>query len=256
MTDRILTVLVVDDEPLVRERMVQLLNARDDIRVVGTAADGREALEEILRTTPDLVFLDIQMPELTGFQVLAALADEHRPEIVFVTAYDEFALDAFEVNAVDYILKPIRPDRLEEAVERVFARVGTPRGAHPDLQALADWVRAEPKHLDRFVVRSRGRYHFVPAEDVDWIEGSANYLILHAAGKKHMVRATMTAAETRLDPGTFLRVHRSFIVNLTRIVNVEALGHGEYVLTMPHEGSIRTSRSYGEVVRGLLSGLE
>jgi two-component system LytT family response regulator len=244
------TALIADDEPLVRERIRGLLAEHPRIAVLAECGDGVETLDAIRERRPDIVFLDIQMPALTGFQVLGALAPTEIPQIVFITAHDRYAIQAFDVNAVDYVLKPIQPPRFARAVQRALERLSR-RDAHDatGLRALKEYVQQRERRLERFVVRERNTHRFVSVADVDWIEGAANYMTLHAAGREHLVRGTLTAAEARLDPRRFLRVHRSFIVNITRVMSVESLGRGEYLLRLPNDGRLRTSRRYSGVVR-------
>jgi two-component system LytT family response regulator len=246
--------LIVDDEPLSRERIGTLLARHREIRVIGECADGEEAVRTILAERPDLVFLDIQMPELDGFEVIQAVSGEYLPAIVFVTAYDEYALRAFEVDPVDYILKPISAARFERALLRAMARLGrTDRpGPDPALVDLVARLRTEQRLIRRFVVRSGSRIAFVRASDVDWIDVADNYLRLHVSGREHLVRETMKSVESRLQPEAFVRVHRSVIINLDRVESVEPHAHGEYVVTMKDGVRLRTSRSYSERLRRVL----
>jgi two-component system LytT family response regulator len=223
-------VLIVDDEPLARERLRTLLGARPDVTVVGECGDGRDAVAKIESLRPDLVLLDVQMPEMGGFEVVDAVSPAHLPAIIFVTAYDEHAIRAFDVDAVDYVLKPVQPDRFGKAMDRAAAQAGGPR----------------------FVVRQGARLSFVRADDVDWIESASNYARLHAGGRAHLVRETMKALEERLDPARFVRVHRSAIVNLDRVASVAAATHGELVITMRDGATVPASRTYAERLRSFL----
>jgi two-component system, LytTR family, response regulator len=245
--------LIVDDEPLPRERIRTLLAERGNIEVIGEAQDGREAVEMIRREQPALVFLDIQMPELDGFGVLAALAADRLPAVIFVTAYDEHAIRAFEVNAIDYLLKPINPKRFAAAVSRAVERLEL-AGPKPDatFAAFVEQLRAERGYLRRFVVRAGSRLSFVPARDVDWIDTANNYLRLHVSGQHYLVRETMKSVEGQLDPAVFVRVHRSVIINIDRVEAVEPYFHGDYVVLMKDGARITTSRSYSERLRSLL----
>jgi len=251
-------VVLADDEPLVRERLRTLLAARADCTLVGECADGAEAVAAIEAERPDLVFLDVQMPELDGFEVLEALPEAGRPAVVFVTAYDEYAVRAFEVNAVDYLLKPIEPGRFAAALDRVAerrrvgARPDSGTGADPALDALLAELRARRGHTERFVVRDGHRVTFVPVADVDWIDAAGNYVRLHAGGRAHLLRETMKTVEARLDPGRFVRVHRSAIVQLDRVTAMEPWFHGEYVLTLRDGTRLTSSRSHGARLRALL----
>jgi two-component system LytT family response regulator len=222
--------------------------------VIGECRDGQEAATMILAERPELVFLDIQMPELDGFEVIRAISDEYLPAIVFVTAFDEYAIRAFEVNAIDYLLKPINAARFETAVQRAVDRFNQANGREPNRELLAfiEQLRATRQYTARFVVRAGAKLSFVRAADVDWIDAADNYLRLHVGGREHLVRDTLKSVEAQLDPEIFLRVHRSLIINLERIETVEPSFHGEYVVTMKDGAQLTTSRSYSERLRALL----
>ena len=240
-----LRIVLADDEPLVRERLRALVAARADCALVAECADGAEAVDVIEREQPNLALLDVQMPELDGFEVLDALAEDRRPAVIFVTAYDEYAVRAFEVNAVDYLLKPIERSRFDAAIDRV-ARRGTRAGTgHPDegLRALLDELRRKRGYATRLVVRDGSRVSFVPAADIDWIDASGNYARLHAGSRAHLLRETLKSLEARLDPERFVRVHRSAIVNIERITAMEPYFHGEYVLTLRDGTKVTSSRT-------------
>jgi two-component system, LytTR family, response regulator len=249
-----LRAVVVDDEPLARERIRTLLAGDQAFELVAECGDGAAALEAITIHSPDLLFLDVQMPEMDGFAVLQSLPTESLPAIVFVTAYDEYAFKAFEVNAVDYLLKPLEPERFQAALQRVRERLdrrGTAE-AEPELRALLAQLRSERPAPVRIVVREGERLFFVRAEEVDWIDAQGNYARLHAKGKTHLVRETMKSLEARLDPTTFVRIHRSVIVNVDRIGSLEPYFHGEYVVTMKDGTKFTSSRSHSERLRSLL----
>jgi two-component system LytT family response regulator len=244
--------VIVDDEPLARERIRTLLADSPDWTVAAECRDGLEAVAVIEREQPDLVFLDIQMPELDGFEVLDALGPTV-PAIIFVTAFDEFALRAFEVSAVDYLLKPIDPTRFRQALDRVRTRMSAKvQDASVQLEQLVQLWRARQHLATRFVVRDGGTISFVKVEDVDWIDAAGNYVRLHAAGRAFLVRDTMKAVEARLDPATFVRVHRSAIVNIDRVSALEPYFHGEYVVIMRDGARLTSSRSHSERLRALL----
>lgn len=245
--------LIVDDEPLARERIRTLLAEAPDVQVVGECGDGVEAVRVIGSEKPDLVFLDIQMPELDGFEVLEAVGIEEAPVIVFITAFDEFALRAFEVSAVDYLLKPIEPARFTQALARVQERLAR-RSQDPgqELEQLIEFWRSKQSYAARFVVRDGGRISFVRAQDVDWIDAAGNYVRLHTRGKEHLVRETMKSVESRLDPAVFIRVHRSAIVNIDRVAALEPYFHGEYVVIMRDGAKLTSSRTHSDRLRALL----
>ena len=249
-----LRVVLADDEPLVRERLRTLLGERADCTLVAECADGAEALAVIGAERPDLVLLDVQMPELDGFEVLDALADDVRPATVFVTAYDEYAVRAFEVNAVDYLLKPVEPARFAAAIDRVAERAGgrAVPGPEPDLRALLDELRARRRYAERLLVRNGHEITFVPVSDVDWIDAADNYVRLHVQQRTLLLRETMKSIEARLDPERFVRVHRSAIVHIDRVARLEPYFHGEYVLTLRDGTRLTTSRSYTPRLKALL----
>jgi two-component system LytT family response regulator len=243
--------IIVDDEPLARERVRTLLERHDRWNVLAECGDGEEAVRTIESQGPDLVFLDIQMPQLDGFGVLEALGPARMPAVIFVTAFDEFALKAFDVSAVDYLLKPIEPERFDVALQRAIDRIEG-RGTRADMsQLLAYWRRQQPAN-QRFVVRTGGRITLVKASEIDWIDAAGNYVRLHTAGGSHLVRDTMNAVEQRLDPAVFLRVHRSAIVNIDRVSSLEPYFHGEYVVIMRDGTRLTTSRSHSRQLRALL----
>ena len=209
--------LIVEDERLARARLVRLLRRRDDVEIAGIASDGDEAVQLIHGVRPELLFLDIQLPSRTGFDILAAFDDDELPFVIFTTAYHEHALRAFQVHALDYLLKPFDEERLGEAVDRAVRIV---RGARAVAQrGVREVLSGAP--LSRLVVREPGRILFLDAADVDWIEAAENYVYLHARGKKHLVRGTIKSFAERLDPKQFVRIHRSAIVNLARVRQVE-----------------------------------
>src|SRR5438105_12773148 len=203
-------VLIVDDEPLARERLRQLLESEPDIEIAGECADGRSAVETISKETPDLVFLDVQMPELDGFGVLTEIQGERMPAVIFVTAHDKFALKAFEVHAVDYLLKPFDRQRFQTALRRALDQIQhhqTGELSHR-LTALLAEVKPESKRLERLAIKSSGRVIFLKTDDIDWIEASDNYVSLHVGSDTHLHRETMSALAEQLPPKKFLRIIR------------------------------------------------
>ena len=237
--------LIVDDEMLARERLRQLLQTEPEIEVIGECTDGREALTAIQNGSPDLVFLDVQMPELDGFSVLEAIP-EPRPVVVFVTAHDKFALRAFEVHAVDYLLKPFDRERFQTALKRAMERVRHRDGeANQQKQAaLLAEVRPPSKPTDRLAVKSSGRVIFVKISDLDWIDAAHNYVELHAGKETHLLRETLNAIETRLPADRFVRISRSTIVNIDRVKELQPLFHGEYTVTLQNGTRLTLSRRY------------
>jgi two-component system LytT family response regulator len=241
----------VDDEPLARERLLKLLRGEDDVEVVGEAENGRDAVAMIRRERPDLVFLDVQMPELDGFGVLAELAPDERPAVVFVTAYDKFALKAFDVHAVDYLLKPFDKERFQTAVRRALEHLARekPEAIHDKLAALLNQLRP-PQQMDRIAVKAEGRVIFIKAGDIDWVEAADNYVSLHVGKDSHLLRETMSSIEGRL-PKQFLRISRSTIVNSERIKELQPLFHGEYAVILRDGTKLTLSRSHRDKLQQL-----
>jgi two-component system LytT family response regulator len=246
-------ILIVDDEPLARRRVRKLLNGRRDVTIVGESANGREAVAAIRSQRPDVVFLDVQMPVLDGFGALAELAGDEMPVVVFTTAYDQYALRAFEVHALDYLLKPFDDERFEQALERARAQVQ--RSKADDLGArlqelLADHgARAggpgEAADPERLVVKSGGRITFLDLDEIDWIEAEGSYVNLHAGKRSHLLRETMNGLEARLPEDRFLRVHRSTIVNLGRVRELQER-HGDYRVVLEDGRKLAVSQRYRE----------
>lgn len=264
MTDRDLPapveVLIADDEALARHRIVELLTRHDSVRIVGQSTSGPETLHALERLEPDVLFLDVQMPGLNGFEVLASIDPGDRPVVIFSTAYDEHAIQAFEVNAVDYLLKPYADDRFDEAFARARRAI---RSEHQDrvqerLRHLLEGVvpGADPaaglstdsSYLERFAVPTRGQWIVVPASSVDWIEAAGDYVTLHVGSEEYLLRGTMVSVEARLDPRSFLRIHRSTIVRLDRVRSIESGEHGDYRLLMHGGEELRVSRGYRDAV--------
>ena len=247
--------LVVDDEPLARERLTALLAAEADIEVVGQCRDGEEAVTAIVDHTPDLVFLDVQMPALNGFEVIEAVGSEKMPLIIFVTAYDQHALKAFQVRALDYLLKPFDRERFQDALQR--ARTQIQREETGDigrrLLALVKDLRRDQPKTDRLVVKSGGRLFFLRTDEVDWIEASGNYVRLHVGPVSHLLRETMNAIEGRLDGEKFFRIHRSRIVNMERIQEMQPWLNGEYAVVLRDGTRLTLSRGYREKLQERLA---
>jgi len=246
--------LIVDDEPLARERLRQLLEPEAEIELVGECADGREAVAAIREKSPDLVFLDVQMPELTGFEVLEQVRGGRMPVIVFVTAHDQFALKAFEVHAVDYLLKPFDRDRFQTALRRALDHIQRDHAGELNqrLSALLNDLKPSARPLDRLAVKSGGRVVFVRVDDIDWVEAADNYVELHVGAESHLHRETMADLEQMLPPGKFMRISRSTIVNVDRIKELQPLFHGEYAVILRNGTRLTLSRSYREKLNQLL----
>ena len=248
--------LIVDDEPLAREGMRLHLGEHPEIEVIGESDDGATAVMMIRDVKPDLVFLDVQMSGLDGFGVLRAIGTEHMPIVVFVTAYDQFALQAFEAHAIDYLLKPIDPDRLDTALERVRNQLeGSARRERDDrVLSLLSQVGGQPRFIERLVTRSDGKIRIIRVDDIDYIEAAGNYAKIHVGGKMHLVREGMNSLESKLDPAKFLRVHRSVIVRIDRIKELESLYQGDYVVVL-HDGTrLTTGRKYRDAIQEFIRG--
>lgn len=239
--------LIVDDEPLARERVKRYLGAEPDIEILGECANGQEAVETIEQLSPDLLFLDIQMPELDGFGVLEAIGAEKVPVIIFVTAYDKYALRAFDVHALDYLLKPFNRERFRRALARAREQFDNDKQGQLDqrrLLSLLEDLKTEQKYLDRLVVRSVGRVFFLKTDEIDWIEAAGNYVRLHVGREAHLLRETMSRLETKLNPDKFLRIHRSTLVNIDRIKELQPLFSGDYTVILRDSRQLTLSRSY------------
>jgi two-component system LytT family response regulator len=249
-------VLIVDDEPIARWGIRSHLEGEREIEIVGECANGMEAVIAIEEQAPDLVFLDIQMPGLDGFGVLEAIGVERMPEVIFVTAYDKYALKAFEAHALDYLLKPFNRERFLSALLRARENIGHRRSAEikERLLALLRDHQNKPAYLERLVVKSGGRIFFLDVEELDWIESADNYVRLHAGGQSHLLRETMTNLEAKLDPKHFLRVRQSAIVNIKRIRELRPLFNGEYAILLQDGRELTSSRRYRKNLNALLGG--
>ncbi len=271
-------VLIVDDEPIARRRVRRLLRMEDEVEVVGECAGGQEAVAAIREHNPDLVFLDVQMPDLDGFGVVAALGEEKLPAIVFITAYDEYAVRAFDVHAMDYLLKPFDPDRFRAAFARARQHMEQLSSAEAGrrITSLLEQVLGEAKtgalvaagaaggggatavatapaaapartrYLDRLMVKHDGRVFFVKVADVDWFEASGNYVRVYVGRASHLIRETMHGIEAQLDPNEFARIHRAVIVNLDRIRELQPWFAGDYIVILRDGRQLKLSRTYRE----------
>lgn len=243
--------LIVDDEPLGRERIRALLASDPEIDVIEECSDGHHAIAAIERSRPDLVFLDVQMPEMDGFAVLNAIAGDRMPIIIFVTAYDRYAVQAFEVHALDYLLKSFDRDRFQAALQRAKDEIQRLRtGAlNERVAGLLEDLQAKQKYLTRLVVKSGGRITFLRVEEIDWVEAADNYVRIHAGRESHLMRETLQSLESRLNPEKFLRIHRSTLVNLDSIRELQPIFHGDYLVKLNDGTELTLSRSYREKLR-------
>jgi two-component system, LytTR family, response regulator len=239
-----LRVLVADDEAPARQRLIDLLHKDAQVKAVLEAGDGQAAVEMIEREAPDLVFLDVQMPQLDGLEVVKAIGPDAMPLTVFVTAYDQHAIKAFEANALDYLLKPFSDERLEAALCRAKARHDE-RSMREFGRNVLRMISAGPAdYLDRLVVKSAGTTRFLRVADIDWIEGAGVYVNLHVGGKELLYRAALNELADCLDPLRFVRVHRSAIVNIDSILELQPISHGEFEIVLKDGHRSRVSRTY------------
>jgi two-component system LytT family response regulator len=248
-----LTTLIVDDEPLAREGLRMLLSQDPEVAAIYEARDGREAVATIRGTRPDLVFLDVQMPELDGFSVVREVGAERMPEVVFVTAHDKYAIQAFEINAIDYLLKPVTEERFNQALRRAKARLQLKPAddASRQILSLLETIASPRRYLKRLAVRSAGKTVFVDAGDVLWMEAAENYVQLHTARAGHLLHVAIGTLEQSLDPEMFLRIHRSTIVNVGQIRDMQPAMHGEYVVTLHNGVRLQSGRMYHEKLKAL-----
>jgi two-component system LytT family response regulator len=257
VTDRAIRVLVADDEPLVRRRLVRLLRAESGLEVIAECKGGRSAVEQIRALAPDLVFLDVQMPGLDGFGVIDAVGAEAMPAVVFVTAFDQYALRAFEVHALDYILKPFDGERFQHALARARAQLGArARGGTEDerlRQLLVEMLgrgEAPPKppspFYERVAVKTDGATRILQIVDVDWFETDGNYVRLHVGKSTYLIRSTANRLQEELDPARFARIHRRYLVNLDRVVGLEPWFGGDAVVLLRDGTKLRLSRNFRE----------
>ena len=239
--------LIVDDEAVARRRIRRLLSTDADIAVIGECADGASAVETMATEQPDLVFLDVQMPERDGFEVVGALDPAALPAIVFVTAFDRYALQAFDVHAIDYLLKPYTPERFRTAVQRAKERLRS-RSVDASLASFALALRERPRYVSRLSVRTSGRIVLVDLATVDWIEAEDNYVRLHAGGRSYLHRESLFALEQQLDPDRFVRIHRSAIVQIDRIAELHPATHGDMDLVLHSGKRLPLSRTFRDRV--------
>ncbi len=237
--------LLVEDEPLARERLRSLLEAESDIDIVAEAEDGQSAIAQIEEHRPDLLFLDVNIPEIDGFGVLESIGHDAVPAIVFVTAYDHFAVQAFDAHALDYIMKPFDEDRFQTALRRARESLRHRDAGSLD-QRLTDLLEdlRRPRHLERLAVKEGGKIVFLRTAEIDWIGAEGNYARLHVGKRTHLMRETMTSLEGKLDPARFLRIHRSTIVNIDAVAELEPLFQGDYVVILRDGTRLTSSRGY------------
>jgi len=247
-----LRVFIVDDEPVIREGLRRVLGKMDGVELVGEFSTGAEAIEAVLSRPPDLVLLDIQLPDCTGLDVVRQIGPARMPMVIFVTAYDEYALKAFDLNAVDYLLKPFDEERLARSIER--ARSRTALNQHSLLSShLRELLKAQEQFgPQRLVVRNGERYDFVPLDTIDWIESADNYVKIHCGPKALLLHETLTSLEAKLDPRRFARIHRQRIINLSRLVAIHPILNGTYELELRSGIRLSSGRQYKDSIQAML----
>ncbi len=246
--------LIVDDEPLIRQALRSNLVSEPDVQVAGECGDGDAAIAAIRSLNPDVVFLDVQMPGTDGFGVVEGIGPAHMPLVVFVTAYDEYAVRAFEVHAVDYLLKPFDAERVQRAVAQVRLRLrekGTGDFARR-LENVLAIVERQTQWPERLPVRSGQKIELVAVNEIEWVEAESNYVLIHTRGRTHILRETLGSFEKRLNPAKFARIHRSYVVNVSRIKELRPLFHGEYEIVLADGARISSGRTYADVLQRLL----
>lgn len=249
--------VIADDEPLAQQRIARLLTGEADIQVVAVCGNGIETLEAIRTHSPDLIFLDVQMPELDGIGVLREIGPQNFPVAIFTTAYDNYALQAFEANALDYLLKPFDETRFRRAVDRARNHIAnTKRRELTDrLLALLDEVNVPQQNgSDRLIIKSAGRVVFIKTAEIDWVEAAANYVRIHSGTETYLMRETMNAFESRLDTSKFIRIHRSIIVNIEKIKELQPCNSGEYIVVLRNGKELSLSRSFKDRIQHLVLG--
>ena len=249
--------LVVDDEPLAREMIREMLEGDSDVEVVAECANGREAVEAIKSNKPDVIFLDIQMPELGGFEVLESFERQETPYIIFVTAYDQYAVRAFEVHAFDYLLKPFDRERFDAAWQRVKKQINIDQTGERDrhILALLEELKTGPRHLERLVIKNGGRVFFLNVQDIYCIESEGNYVRVYDNQKGYLLRETISSLEEQLDPKQFRRIHRSAIVKIDKIKEMQPWFHGEYRVIMENGKQLTLSRNYRSNFQGAVGNM-
>jgi two-component system LytT family response regulator len=239
-------VFIADDEPPARGKIRKFLESRDDVELTGEAGDGITAIEKILELRPALLFLDIQMPRGDGFEVLREVYPRHKPAVVFTTAYDQYALRAFEVEAVDYLLKPFTADRFHEAVDRALRNLGAETTDGARMTRLLEELAAHPARPLRIFVREQDRMFFVRASEIEWVEAEEKYLLLHTQTRHHLIRESMASLESRLAASGFARIHRSHLINLEALQEIVMVGRGDCVAVLRSGTRLNIGRNYKE----------
>jgi two-component system LytT family response regulator len=243
-----MNVLIVDDEPLAREGLLMLLREESSVTAVAQARNGSEAVAMIRAECPDLVLLDVQMPQMDGFGVLKEIGAERMPPVIFVTAHDQYAIKAFEVNAIDYLLKPVTRERCSQALARVLERISSGND-NQHVMSLLQQLAAPPRYLQRVALRSAGKTTFVNIEDILFVQAAENYVQLNLKTSRHLLHVPIATLEASLDPKDFLRIHRSTIVNVRHVRELETGAHGEFIVVLQGGAKLQSSRSYHEKIK-------
>jgi two-component system, LytTR family, response regulator len=245
--------LIVDDEPLGRRGVLRFLKNDPDVEIVAQCGDGQSAVGAILGSNPDLVFLDIQMPEMDGFEVVRRVGPQKMPVTVFVTAYDRYAVRAFDANAIDYLLKPVGQARFERALARAKERIAesSKEDVAERIVATLEQIKRRDEYLDRLPVSENGRILFLKTKEIDWVEANGNYVRVHIGARTHEIRETLNSLERKLDPRDFLRIHRSTIVNMHFIKEIQPWFHGYHLVLLQNGQELRMSRYQNEIAKRL-----
>ena len=244
--------VIIDDERLSRQRVRRMLSQEEDVEVAAEFENPAHGLAYLEDNPADLLFLDVQMPGMDGFELLEALPEERRPMVIFVTAYDEYAIRAFDFHALDYLMKPFDQVRMAKTMDRARKQMAAEGRGDAQLRQVLNELRQRNQRPTRFAIKTPGRLFFVSQEDIDWMEAADNYVSLHTGAETHLIRETMNALEQRLDPRRFLRIHRSTIVNADRIKELRPWFHGEYVVLLKNGAELTLSRTYREKILNLL----
>ncbi|MFI5251498.1 MAG: LytR/AlgR family response regulator transcription factor [Bacteroidota bacterium] len=247
--------LIVDDEPLAREGIKQLLLREKDIQLIGESGDGFTAIELVKKHFPDLIFLDIELPEMDGFEILQELPLDHNPAIIFITAFNEYAVEAFNVHALDYLLKPIDPERFKNAIERARnnLRLHATSEINEKFYDLIMSLKSREEPARRLLIKTAKRIFFVEMKEIDWVQAAGDYVWVHTRGEKYLIRQTMNDMDHSLDPATFIRIHRSTIVNIDRIKELQPLYRGDYAVVLHNGVKLTMGRTYREKVLSILN---
>ena len=247
-----LKILIADDEPLARERLRKLIEKHADLDLVAECSDGAETASKILKLQPDIVFLDVQMPEKTGFEVIHEIQGKAAPAIVFVTAYDQYAINAFDVSAVDYLLKPFDRERFERSLEKARQSANKPDAIPKNLEALLNNLAPQNKEQERIAIKTNNKVILLRTDQIDFVDADDNYINVHVGAEKHMLRETLASFEEKLSARKFMRISRSVIVNMDRIKELQPLFHGEYSVILKDGTRLTLSRSYRDKIQDLI----